>query len=146
MTQAGYSGPRYIFNGANYRGDALPINQYFSIMEAKLMISICLLWLSFAIVASGPLGRKKVLILGAGAAGITAAKTLYDRGVTDFLVLEGQDYIGGRIKQASLAGVKMELGANWIQYADEEDNPLIPLKNKHNLTGQNSNFSNLSFR
>ena len=42
--------------------------------------------------------RKKVLILGAGAAGITAAMTLYDQGITDFLVLEAQDYIGGRIK------------------------------------------------
>ena len=146
MTQAGLSDPRYIFNGANYRGDALLISQYYCIMEAKLTISICLLWLSFAIVSSAPQGKKKVLILGAGTAGITAAKTLHDRGVTDFLVLEGQDYIGGRIKQASLGGMKMELGANWIQYADEEDNPLIPLKNKHNLTGQNSNFSNLSFR
>ena len=30
----------------------------------------------------------EVLILGAGMAGITAAKTLYDNGVTDFIILE----------------------------------------------------------
>ena len=45
------------------------------------------LCLSFAIVSAAPSERKKVLILGAGAAGITAAKTLHDKGVTDFLVL-----------------------------------------------------------
>lgn len=104
------------------------------------------LYLTFAMAAAAPQRRKKVLILGAGAAGITAAKTLHDQGVTDFVVLEGQDYIGGRMKQASFAGMKVELGANWIQYADEEDNPLIPLKNKHNMTGHVSNFSNIRMR
>lgn len=112
--------------------------------EAKL--ATVFLWLSTCAVASAPPEKKKVLILGAGAAGITAAKTLYDQGVTDFLVLEGQDYIGGRIKHASFAGIKVELGANWIQHADDEDNPLIPLMKKHYLTGQNSNFTNLRVR
>jgi len=43
--------------------------------------------------------HKKVLILGAGLSGIIAGKTLKDNGVDDFLILEGQNYIGGRIKQ-----------------------------------------------
>jgi polyamine oxidase len=43
--------------------------------------------------------HKKVLILGAGLSGIVAGKTLLDNGIDDFLILEGQDYIGGRIKQ-----------------------------------------------
>ena len=68
--------------------------------------------------------KHKVLILGAGAAGITAAKTLYDQGITDFLVLEAQDYIGGRMKQVPFSGMKIEEGANWIHYVDEDDNPL----------------------
>ena len=107
------------------------------------LVGLCL---TFAVVAPASVGRKKVLILGAGAAGITAAKTLHDQGVTDFLVLEGQDYIGGRMKQASFAGMKVELGANWIHFADEEDNPLVPLKNKHNLTGHKSDFTNIRIR
>ena len=59
--------------------------------------SILVLWLiaSLSFGASSAQGKKKVLILGAGVSGITAAKTLYDRGVTDFLVLEGQSDIGG---------------------------------------------------
>jgi polyamine oxidase len=43
--------------------------------------------------------HKKVLILGAGLSGIIAGKTLLDNGIDDFVILEGQDYIGGRIKQ-----------------------------------------------
>lgn len=91
-------------------------------------------------------GRKKVLILGAGSAGITAAKTLYDKGIQDFLVLEAQDYIGGRMKQVPFAGMKVEEGANWIQYVEEVDNPLNPLQEKYNLKGQLTNYSDFCMR
>ena len=108
--------------------------------------SIIALWLSIDLTAAASQGRKKVLILGAGASGITAAKTLYDHGITDFLVLEGQDYIGGRVKQTSFAGMKVELGANWIHYTDYEDNPLIPLRSKVNLAVTVSNYANRTVR
>lgn len=108
--------------------------------------ALVLLCLTFSLVSTTPVERKKVLILGAGAAGITAAKALHDKGISDFLVLEGQDYIGGRMKQSPFADMKVELGANWIQFADEEDNPLIPLRNKHNLTGHLSNFTDVRVR
>lgn len=109
-------------------------------------VSLLCLFLTFSAVTSAPAERKKVLILGAGAAGITAAKTLHDQGIDDFIVLEGQDYIGGRIKQASFAGMKVELGANWIQFANEKDNPLMLLRNKYNLTGHSSNFNDVRIR
>ena len=48
-----------------------------------------------------------VLILGAGMAGIAAAKTLNDRGVNDFIILEAQDKIGGRMATQEIAGVKV---------------------------------------
>ena len=62
-----------------------------------------------------------VLILGAGMSGIAAAHTLNAGGVTDFLILEAFPRIGGRIRQAELSqasGVKVEIGANWIQGLD----------------------------
>lgn len=92
--------------------------------------------------------KKKVLILGAGVAGITAAKTLYDQGITDFLVLEAQDYIGGRMKQVQFPGtrLKVEEGANWIDFVDDEDNPLNLLRKKYNLTGHFTNDSDFSMR
>lgn len=112
-------------------------------MMLKFIIVLCL---SIDLTAAASQGRKKVLILGAGASGITAAKTLYDQGIKDFLVLEGQNYIGGRIKQTSFAGMKVELGANWIHFTDEEDNPLIPLKNKADLTTIPANFADRTIR
>lgn len=91
--------------------------------------------------------RTKVLILGAGVAGITAAKTLQDNGINDFLILEAQDYIGGRFKQKSFAGVNIEEGANWIHYAeDEETVPLWSLKQKYNLRGIYTNYSDIIIR
>lgn len=39
-----------------------------------------------------------VVIVGAGWAGLSAARTLYENGVTNFVVLEAHDYIGGRCK------------------------------------------------
>ena len=87
--------------------------------------------------------RTKVLILGAGVAGLVAAKTLQEKGIDDFLILEAQDYIGGRFKQKSFAGVKLEEGANWIHYADDKQNPLWELKKKHNLRGIYTNYSDV---
>ena len=106
----------------------------------EIVKSFLVLWSILSFGASAPQGKKKVLILGAGASGITAAKTLYDQGVTDFLVLEGQSYIGGRITQASFGGTKVEMGANWIHYSDKDDNPLMPLKNKSNLAATPSHY------
>ena len=103
--------------------------------------SILVLWLSLSFGASSPQEKKKVVILGAGVSGITAAKTLFDQGVTDFLVLEGQSYIGGRVTQASFAGMKVKMGANWIHHSDQDDNPLILLKNKNDSTATPSNYS-----
>ena len=90
--------------------------------------------------------RTKVLILGAGVAGLVAAKTLQANGISDFLILEAQDYIGGRFKQRSFAGVKLEEGANWIHHADDKENPLWELKKEHNLRGIYTNYSDVIIR
>lgn len=50
------------------------------------------------------------------------------------------------MKVVPFAGIKVELGANWIYYFDEEENPLVPLRDKHNLTGHLSNYSNVRAR
>jgi polyamine oxidase len=66
-----------------------------------------------------------VLILGAGITGVTAARTLEVNGITDFLVLEGGDRIGGRIREDDGAG--LELGANWIHGLDMRDKEHHPI-------------------
>ncbi|XP_072037048.1 uncharacterized protein [Amphiura filiformis] len=59
--------------------------------------------------------HAKVLILGAGVSGLEAAKYFHDNGMDDFIVIEGADYIGGRVHNVPFGGIKVELGANWAQ-------------------------------
>mmetsp|Transcript_51649 Transcript_51649/g.109819 ORF Transcript_51649/g.109819 Transcript_51649/m.109819 type:complete len:526 (+) Transcript_51649:8-1585(+) len=67
------------------------------------------------------------VIVGAGWAGISAAKTLLDSGVSSVLVLEANDYIGGRSKTINSDGrinvpnitidsnnVPVECGSEWL--------------------------------
>ena len=73
---------------------------------------------------------KHILHQWAGVSGVIAAKTLYDGGITDFIILEASDRIGGRIRAVDFAGVKVEKGANWIQGLNRshpESHPLWPL-------------------
>lgn len=66
--------------------------------------------------------KTKVAILGAGVAGITAAQTLHNASITDFLILDANPYVGGRMANTQF-GINpltkkpytIELGANWIQ-------------------------------
>ncbi len=66
----------------------------------------------------------RVIVIGAGIAGLTAARLLHDTGFP-VTVLEARNRIGGRIWTARQMGVQSELGASWIHRA--EFNPLTPL-------------------
>ncbi|XP_045157077.2 uncharacterized protein LOC123523472 [Mercenaria mercenaria] len=57
---------------------------------------------------------KKVLVLGAGMAGIMAAKTLGESGCSNVQILEATNRTGGRIQSVNISGYMMELGAQWI--------------------------------
>ena len=46
----------------------------------------------------------QVLILGAGLAGLGAARRLSESGITDFLILEQRDRVGGRLQAAEFGG------------------------------------------
>jgi monoamine oxidase len=66
-----------------------------------------------------------VVVIGAGAAGIAAARKLTAAGRT-VMVLEAKDRAGGRcIADTVNFGMPMDLGAHWIHAP--EDNPLVPL-------------------
>lgn len=41
--------------------------------------------------------RTKIIIVGAGASGIAAASKLSQRGMNDFVILEANKRIGGRV-------------------------------------------------
>ena len=79
----------------------------------------------------------EVLVFGAGATGITVARALYDNGLTNVLVLEAADRIGGRVRNVEFegTGVQVELGANWItvQLAAPENNPIWTIARSTNV-------------
>jgi len=63
-----------------------------------------------------------VAIIGAGAAGLSAARTLAAAPL-NVAVLEAQDRIGGRAHTVPLAGLRLDLGCEWLHSADR--NPLV---------------------
>ncbi len=68
---------------------------------------------------------RSVLVVGAGIAGLAAARDLADQGFV-VTVLEGRDRIGGRIWTDRSLGVPMDMGASWI-HGPDGDNPITPL-------------------
>lgn len=66
-----------------------------------------------------------VLVIGAGCAGIAAARELAARGRT-CVVLEGGPRVGGRaFTESATLGIAFDHGASWLHQAEE--NPLTPL-------------------
>jgi polyamine oxidase len=65
-----------------------------------------------------------IVIIGAGAAGLGAARSLADAGYA-VTIVEGRNRIGGRVHSDTSLGVSLEIGAGWIHGAD--GNPLTEL-------------------
>jgi spermine oxidase len=55
----------------------------------------------------------RILIIGAGTAGISAAAKLIERGFTNVTILEAENRIGGRLYSTPFASNVVDLGAQW---------------------------------
>lgn len=63
-----------------------------------------------------------------------AAKTLSDKGMKDFLIVEASDKIGGRMHKENFEGFNIELGASWVGgVGGKNENPIWTLANKYGL-------------
>jgi monoamine oxidase len=82
-------------------------------------------------------GHDTVIVVGAGAAGLGAARRLADGGVT-VTVVEARSRMGGRIHSTSLEGRVVELGANWLQQGDR--NSLKPIAERLGLSLVDTDF------
>lgn len=100
----------------------------------------------FGIVSAQP--QPRVLILGGGVTGIIAARTLHERGIDNFIIIEARDELGGRMRSHSFGNSTIELGANWIQGTQEGDgpsNPILVLAEAHGVkTHYNDLYDSLS--
>jgi len=67
---------------------------------------------------------ERVIIVGAGFAGLAAANALRNAGV-DCVVLEGRDRAGGRADTRMVGDTPVDLGASWIH--EPEGNPMARL-------------------
>ena len=71
--------------------------------------------------------------------GVIAARTLHERGIDDFLIVEARQELGGRMMTTTFANRTVEQGPNWIQGTQEGQgpaNPLFVLANKHKIKTQ----------
>ncbi|WP_404338420.1 flavin monoamine oxidase family protein [Sphingomonas sp. MMS12-HWE2-04] len=66
----------------------------------------------------------EVAVIGGGAAGVAALRTLADAGV-DAVLLEAKDRLGGRAHTVHHAGMPLDLGAGWLHSAP--NNPWVAI-------------------
>ncbi|KAJ4415600.1 hypothetical protein N0V82_007234 [Gnomoniopsis sp. IMI 355080] len=98
--------------------------------------------------------RTEVAILGAGVAGITAAQALSNASISDFIIVERNDYVGGRMAHTTFGDkgdgtpYVVELGANWIQGLGASDpnapeNPVWTFSKKWNVSNIYSDYDSI---
>lgn len=75
--------------------------------------------------AAQPLTNKRVIVIGAGIAGLAAAQRLKAQGA-EVIVLEAGAYVGGRIRTDHTLGAPFERGAGWI-HGPSRKNPIRKL-------------------
>lgn len=92
-----------------------------------------------------------VLILGGGVTGVIAARSLAQKGITSFIIVEARSELGGRAQDVKFGAkgkeVTVELGCNWVQGTQTGNglaNPIWGLVKKHNVKVQNNDWDNIS--
>lgn len=84
-------------------------------------------------------GYRSAIVIGAGAAGLGAARRLADADV-DVTVVEARDRVGGRVWTAEHWGLRLDLGASWIHGVRR--NPLTKLARAAGAERARTRYSN----
>ncbi|KAJ1079477.1 hypothetical protein NDU88_000292 [Pleurodeles waltl] len=79
--------------------------------------------------------EPRIVIVGAGFAGLAAATTLVKSGLKNVVILEAMDYVGGRTHTVRPFGANIiEMGATWIH--GQTNNPLYQLAKSQGLLAE----------
>ncbi|KAG7190626.1 hypothetical protein KM043_006710 [Ampulex compressa] len=78
-----------------------------------LFYASVLLYLVSGAIGDDP-AQPRIVVVGAGPAGIAAASKLLENGFTNVLVVEAENRIGGRINTTHFDDYVIDLGAQWI--------------------------------
>ncbi len=90
---------------------------------------------------SPAMNQAQVLIIGAGIAGLAAARELKARGISA-TILEGRSRIGGRVySDRSLNNLPLDIGASWIHGID--NNPIYKLSQSGNIKTLETNYEEI---
>ena len=94
--------------------------------------------------------KPEVIIIGAGASGIAAAQVLHEAKI-NFLLIEAENEIGGRMKSHKFGQYIVENGANWIQGTYSEDdqtnnNPIWDFRNEYGIRGNVTDWDDYNMR
>ena len=84
--------------------------------------------------------QGKVVVVGAGFAGIGASECLLEAGY-EVELLEARDRIGGRVVTKSLGGFPADLGATWLR---PYDNDLFGFAREKGLLGDRTDFNDVA--
>lgn len=82
-----------------------------------------------------------VIIIGAGIAGLAAARTLVDA-QRSVVVLEARNRLGGRIHTSRELGFPIDLGASWI-HGSEGGNPIAELVGRQGIRARPSDYESI---
>ena len=85
--------------------------------------------------------RRKVVVVGAGMAGLGAARVLREAGCR-VVVVEARDRIGGRVHTVERFGTRIDLGAAWIH--DSRGNPLTGIAEQAGLRTVATEYDRIS--
>ncbi|MCP4007112.1 MAG: NAD(P)-binding protein [bacterium] len=88
-------------------------------------------------------GGGRVIVIGAGFAGISAARSLRDRGY-QVEILEARDRIGGRVSTVDGLGTPIDLGASWLHGGP--GNPLKQIAGDATIPVHVTNYRNAWIR
>ncbi|KAL3477222.1 hypothetical protein BJX99DRAFT_257699 [Aspergillus californicus] len=118
---------------------------------AASSIQLCAAYVAQERAPDSQCARTTVAILGGGMTGVTAAQALTNASVTDFVILEYRDTLGGRVRHTEFGEDPngdpyiIELGANWVQGlgSSNTENPVWRLAKKYALKNTYSNYDSL---